>query len=70
MTPDQAQAAIVAILKECGVSAVLISADGKHNRNTREASNGGGGVFYAFGNIKELYAVKPKGPMVQREMFE
>ena len=28
----QAQTAVIAMLKECGLSAVLISADGNHNR--------------------------------------
>ena len=58
----QAQAAIVAMLKECRLSSVKICTTPEHNRFTREPSNGGGGVAYRFESLVELYAQERPSP--------
>jgi len=51
---NEAQALIVAMLKECGLSQVNICVDPEYNRYTVAARNGGGGAFYRFTSLVEL----------------
>lgn len=67
----EAQALIVATLRECGISSVLICADPAYNKYTKTAANGGGGVFYRFESLAELNEeMKPAPKIVQARMFE
>lgn len=68
----KAQALIVAMLKECGLSQVNICVDPEYNRYTVAARNGGGGAFYRFGSLAELRdeRMKPEGKVVQASIFD
>ena len=54
----QAQAAIVAMLKECRLSSVKICVEDEYNRYYKTAYGGGGGAMYRFESLAELYAQK------------
>jgi uncharacterized protein YigE (DUF2233 family) len=73
-TPAQiaeAQAVIVAMLKECGLSQVNICVDPEYNRYTIAARNGGGGAFYRFTALAELRDErKPAPKIVQAGIFD
>jgi len=60
------QTAVVAMLKKYGLSAVLISADGEHNRYTKAISNGGGGVFYIFDKLEDLPGLLNPPPVIRQ----
>lgn len=61
-----AQREIVAMLRECGLSQVIISANGEHNRYSKRGSN----VRYTFDDLSELAEKERPAPkMVQKGMF-
>lgn len=67
MTLTEAQTAVAAMLNECGLSQVIISADGKHNRYSVQGCN----IYYTFDDLGALHeAKKPAPKMVQVGMFE
>jgi hypothetical protein len=71
MTLNEAQALIVAMLEECGLSSVKICVDSRYNRYTKPAWNGGGGVHYMFTDLAQLAdETRPAPVMVQRGMFD
>ena len=67
----KAQALIVAMLRECGLSQVNICVDPEYNRYTVAARNGGGGVFYRFESLAELRneRMKPETKIVQGSLL-
>jgi len=69
---QQAQALIVAMLRECGLSQVNICVNPEYNRYTVAARNGGGGAFYCFTSLAELRdeRMKPAPKIVQAGIFE
>ena len=58
----QAQAAIIAMLKECRLSSVKICVEDEYNRYYKTADNGGGGVAYRFESLAELYTQERPSP--------
>lgn len=70
VTMQDAQAAIVAMMEECGLSQVNICVKPEYNRYTKASWNGGGGVFHRFADLATLAEeMKPAPKMVQSNIF-
>lgn len=66
MTLPEAQRLITAMLIECGLSRVIITHDGGHNRYSKRYSN----VSYSFDDLATLAdEMKPEPKMIQERLI-